>query len=107
MTESSFRLTDTERASVQRDLDIDALERLLSMLPADARQSVLRLAYDWSKFDLAATRAAFPEIAGELGAGQPEFVIPQLRNLGTNDPVMRAAIDAVLAPRRERGPKPR
>ena len=98
-----YRLTSEERASLQADLDHDALEAFLRSLPEETRPVILRFARDWSGASPEEVLAAFPEIVPEGPLRRQTFTVPQFDDLNSDDPEVQAAIDAVLAPRRAKG----
>ena len=98
-----YRLTSEERASLQADLDHDALEAFLRSLPEETRPVILRFARDWSGASPEEVLAAFPEIGPEGPLRRQTFTVPQFDDLNSDDPEVQAAIDAVLAPRRAKG----
>src|SRR5688500_9790208 len=102
MAEAEYRLTAEERASLQADLDHDALESFLRALPAEARPVVLRFARDWSRATPEECLAAFPEIVPAGPLRRQTFIVPQFDDLEGDDPEVQAALHAVLAPRRAR-----
>jgi len=102
MADAEFRLTPEERASLQSDLDHDALEAFLRAVPAGARSIILRFARDWSRATPEECLAAFPEIVPVGPLRRQTFIVPQFDDLEGDDPKSQAAIDAVLAPRRAR-----
>ena len=93
------RLTAGERADLYPDLDYDALERLLSLLPEEMRPGVLRFFRDWTRADPEDVLAAFPEIVPEGPPGQRTFVLPFPEELSFEDPELEALLQAVLARR--------
>ena len=104
MTDADYRLTADERASLQADLDHDALEALLREMPAEARPVILRFARDWSRATPEECLAAFPEIVPAGPLRRQTFVVPQFEDLESDDPQVQTAINAILAPRRARRP---
>ena len=94
-----FRLDAGERAELCPDLDDEALERLLSMLPVDVRPGVLRFFRDWARADPEEVLAAFPEIVPEGPPGQRTFLLPQPEYLHFDDPALQAQLERVLAKR--------
>jgi hypothetical protein len=104
MANTEYHLTSEERASLQSDLDHDALEAFLRSLPAETRPVVLRFARDWSRATPEECLAAFPEIVPRGPLRRQTFIVPQFDDLASDDPEVQAAIDAVLAPRRARRP---
>ena len=105
MAEPEFHLTSEERAGLHADLDHDALEALLRSVPEETRPVILRFARDWSGASPEEVLAAFPEIVPEGPLRRQTFVVPQFEDLASDDPEVQAAIDAVVAPRRGKGPR--
>ena len=104
MADTEYRLTSEERASLQPDLDHDALEAFLRALPAEARPVILRFARDWSRATSEECLAAFPEIVPVGPLRRQTFIVPQFDDLASDDPSVQAAIAAILAPRRDKRP---
>ena len=103
MAEAEFHLASEERATLQADLDHDALEAFLRSVPEETRPFILRFARDWSGASPEEVLAAFPEIAPKGPLRRQTFLLPQFEDLATDDTETQAAIDAVLAPRRAKG----
>ena len=104
MEDAEYRLTSEERASLQSDLDHDALEAFLRTLSAEARPVILRFARDWDRASPEECLAAFPEIVPIGPLRRRTFIVPQFDDLASDDPSVQAAIAAILAPRRGRRP---
>ena len=104
MVNEDYHLGPEERASLQSDLDHDALEAFLRTLPPEARPVILRFARDWSRVGPEECLAAFPEIVPQGPLRRQTFIVPQFSDLESDDPTVQAAIRAILAPRRAKGP---
>lgn len=94
-----FRLDDRGRAELCPGLDVEALEGLMSMLPAEVRPHVLRFFLDWSDTDPEEVLAAFPEIEPEGPPGGRTFLLPQPEQLYFDMPALQAQLERVLAGR--------
>ena len=104
MANPEYHLSSEERASLQADLDHDALEAFLRALPAETRPLILRFARDWSRAETEECLAAFPEIVPVGPVTRRTFIMPQFDDLASDDPSVQAAIAAILAPRRGKRP---
>lgn len=103
--DAGFSLTEEERSRLRADIDVDALERLLAVLPAPARPLLLRLAA--KQPDLLAIWEAAPalreEERGTAGA-EPGYqgprlqmhVVPRLEDVTLSDPVLQEMLRAVF-----------
>lgn len=111
-SESSFSLTPEERSRLRADIDGDAFERLLSVLPAQARPLLLRLAA--REPDLLAIWDAAPALReDERGPAEPEktyhgphlqmHVVPKLEDVTLSDPVLQKMLRAVFREDRRKG----
>jgi hypothetical protein len=109
---ASFHLTAEERARLRTDIDLDAFEQLLAVLPPAARPLLLRLAAKHP--DLLAIWDAAPALRDdERGPVQsaseyrvPKLQthdVPQLEDVTISDPVLQAMLRIVLRPRGEGG----
>jgi hypothetical protein len=103
--DSSFSLTAEERSRLRADIDGDALERLLSVLPAQARPLLLRLAA--REPDLLAIWDAAPALReDERGPAEPEqryegphlkmHAVPRLEDVTLSDPLLQKMLRAVF-----------
>ena len=99
MDHPPFQLHDEERGLLCPDLDHEALEGLLSMLPEDIRPHVFRFFLNWAESDPEEVLAAFPEIEPEGPPGQRTFLFPQPEQLQFHDPALQAQLERVLARR--------
>ena len=104
-SDSSFSLTAEERSRLRADIDGDAFERLLAVLPAQARPLLLRLAA--KDPDLLAIWDAAPALReDERGPAEPEkkyegphlkmHVVPRLEDVTLSDPVLQNMLRAVF-----------
>lgn len=102
---ASFSLSAEERSELRTDIDSDALERLLAVLPEPARPLLLRLAAQ--KPDLLAIWEAAPALREEeRGSAEPEpryqgprlqmHVVPRLEDVTLSDPVLQNMLRAVF-----------
>lgn len=94
-----FRLHDRNRAWLCPDLDVEALEGLMSMLPEEVRPGVFRYFLDWSREDPEEVLAAFPEIEADGPPGARTFLLPQPEYLHFEMPELQAQLERVLAKR--------
>ena len=94
-----FRLDPGSRAELCPDVDVEALEELMSMLPAEVRPLVLRYFLDWTGTDPEEVLAAFPEIEPEGPPGRRTFLLPQPEELYFEHPDLQAQLERVLASR--------
>lgn len=106
----TFVLTAEMRAGLRTDLDIDAFARLLSVLPPQARELLLRLAA--REPDLLAIWEAAPALRAEErgGEGRDEhyekarlqmYVVPKLEDVSLSDPVLQRMLRDVFVCRTE------
>ncbi|HEX6535511.1 MAG TPA: hypothetical protein VF041_13025 [Gemmatimonadaceae bacterium] len=108
-SDSAFVLGPDERAALRQDIDLDAFERLLAMLPPPARELLLRLAA--REPDLLAIWEAAPalrlEERGPFERG-PQYenphlqmyVVPRLEDVSLSDPVLQEMLRAVFPAQR-------
>ena len=106
----TFVLTAEMRAGLRTDIDLDAFARLLSVLPPQARELLLRLAA--RDPDLVSIWEAAPALrTGERSAEpQPEryekarlhmYVVPRLEDVSLSDPVLQRMLREVFSPHGE------
>lgn len=105
-----FSLTAEERASLRQDIDLEAFEQLLAVLPPLARPLMLRLAA--REPDLLAIWDAAPalrvEERGDLEHDSSHYqnprlqmyVVPRLEDVSLSDPVLESMLRAVFVARR-------
>lgn len=113
--DSSFSLSAEDRSRLRADIDADAFERFLALLPAQARPLLMRLAA--SDPDLLAIWDAAPalrdsdrgtiEADGKYhGPHLQMHVVPKLEDVTLSDPVLQKMLRAVfLENRRKDDPK--
>ena len=103
--DARYSLTDDERARLRSDIDLDAFERLLTLLPAAARPLLIRLAA--KEPDLLAIWEAAPALREEeRGPPEPDpayhepklqmYVVPKLEDVTLSDPVLQKMLRAVF-----------
>lgn len=106
--DTTFSLTREERAGLRTDIDLDAFERLLAVLPPPARPLLLRLAAQ--EPDLLAIWEAAPALrVEERGPFDPDpqyhgpklqmYVVPKLEDVTLSDPVLQSMLQAVFRKR--------
>jgi hypothetical protein len=107
-SDTAFSLTRTERAGLRPDIDLDAFERLLAVLPPPARPLFLRLAA--REPDLLAIWEAAPALRlEERGPMEPDphyhgpklqvYVVPRLEDVTLSDPVLQKMLSTVFRKR--------
>lgn len=113
--DSTFSLSEEERSRLRTDIDADAFERFLALLPAQARPLLLRLAA--REPDLLAIWEAAPalresdraplEADGRYhGPHVQMHVVPKLEDVTLSDPVLQKMLRSVfLENRRKDDPK--
>ena len=94
-----FRLLVEERRLLCPDVDHEAVEALISMLPVDLRPYVFRYFLNWVGEDPEEVLAAFPEIEAEGPPGGRTFVLPQPEHLRVHDPALQAQLERAVARR--------
>lgn len=111
----SFSLSEEDRSRLRPDIDADAFERFLALLPARARPLLLRLAA--KDPDLLAIWDAAPALReDERGPASTDgryhdphvqmHVVPKLEDVTLSDPVLQEMLRGVfLANRRKGDPK--
>lgn len=106
----TFVLTAEMRAGLRADLDIDAFARLLSVLPPQARELLLRLAA--REPDLLAIWEAAPALRAEERGGEAHgehyekaqlqvYVVPRLEDVSLSDPVLQRMLRDVFTSRND------
>lgn len=106
----TFVLTPEMRAGLRTDLDLDAFARLLSVLPPQARELLLRLAA--REPDLLAIWEAAPALRAEERHGEAHgeqyekarlqmYVVPRLEDVSLSDPVLQRMLREVFPSRGE------
>ena len=110
--DSSFSLSAEDRSRLRADIDADAFERFLALLPAQARPLLLRLAA--RDPDLLAIWDAAPALR-ETDRGPVEtdgkyhgphlqmHVVPKLEDVTLSDPVLQQMLRAVFLENRRKG----
>lgn len=104
-----FVLSPDMRERLRPDLDFDAFERLLTVLPDQARQLLLRLAA--RQPDLLAIWEAAPALrVEERGSDPPSeqyrnprlqmHMVPRLEDVSLSDPVLQRMLREVLPPKK-------
>lgn len=108
----SFSLSAEDRSRLRADIDADAFERFLALLPAQARPLLLRLAA--KDPDLLAIWDAAPALR-ETDRGPVEtdgkyhgphlqmHVVPKLEDVTLSDPVLQQMLRAVFLENRRKG----
>jgi len=102
-----FVLSPDLRERLRPDLDFEAFERLLTVLPEQARQLLLRLAA--RQPDLLAIWEAAPALRAEERGVNPHdvhyrnprlqmHVVPRLEDVSLSDPVLQRMLREVLPP---------
>lgn len=100
---AAYALSPEERSRLRTDIDLDAFERLLSVLPPLARPLMLRLAA--REPDLLAIWEAAPalraEERGDQGPSYAEpklemYVVPRLEDVTLSNPVLQELLRAVF-----------
>jgi hypothetical protein len=102
---TTFVLAPEERALLRTDIDLDAFEQLLAVLPPAARPLFLRLAA--KQPDLLAIWEAAPALRDEERGPAPAdteyrgpklqvHVVPQLEDVTISDPVLQAMLRVVF-----------
>lgn len=99
----AFTLSPEERSKLRADIDLDAFERLLSVLPPPARPLMLRLAA--REPDLLAIWEAAPALRAEERGEQGEryhepklemYVVPRLEDVTLSNAVLQEMLRAVF-----------
>ncbi len=113
--DSSFSLSAEDRARLRPDIDADALERLLALLPEQARPLLLRLAahdpdllaiWDAAPALRESDRAPIEADGKYHGPHLQMHVVPRLEDVTLSDPVLQEMLRSVfLANRRKDDPK--
>ena len=113
--DSSFSLSAEERSRLRADIDGDAFERFLALLPAQARPLLLRLAA--KDPDLLAIWEAAPALREDergpvdregkyAGPHLQMHVVPKLEDVTLSDPVLQKMLRSVFREdRRKDDPK--
>ncbi|HTL94826.1 MAG TPA: hypothetical protein VL157_04750 [Gemmatimonadaceae bacterium] len=102
-----FVLSPDHRERLRQDIDFDAFERLLTVLPEQARKLLLRLAA--RQPDLLAIWEAAPALRAEERGMEPRtdhyrnprlemHVVPRLEDVSLSDPVLQRMLSEVLPP---------
>ncbi len=101
----TFSLSAEERSALRADIDLDAFERLLALLPPPARALFLRLAA--KEPDLLAIWEAAPALRAEArGMLEPPhryqgpklqvYTVPKLEDVTLSDPILQQMLRAVF-----------
>jgi hypothetical protein len=113
--DSSFSLSEEDRSRLRPDIDADAFERFLALLPAQARPLLLRLAardpdllaiWDAAPALRESDRAPIEADGKYHGPHLQMHVVPKLEDVTLSDPILQKMLRAVfLENRRKDDPK--
>jgi hypothetical protein len=113
--DSSFALSEEDRSRLRADIDADAFERFLALLPAQARPLLLRLAakdpdllaiWDAAPALRESDRAPIEADGKYHGPHLQMHVVPKLEDVTLSDPVLQTMLRSVfLENRRKDDPK--
>ncbi len=113
--DSSFALSEEDRSRLRADIDADAFEHFLALLPAQARPLLLRLAakdpdllaiWDAAPALRESDRAPIEADGKYHGPHLQMHVVPKLEDVTLSDPILQQMLRSVfLENRRKDDPK--